>query len=44
MAADPDSLSLTMAAAVHSDMLAMVDKEKKLRKVLLDRVSGTLFF
>ena len=38
MAADPDSLDLVLAAATHGDMLAMVEREKKLRKQLLDRV------
>ncbi|XP_077979102.1 lysine-specific demethylase 5A-like [Glandiceps talaboti] len=37
MAADPDSLDLQMAAAVHKEMLAMVDQEKKLRKIMLER-------
>ncbi|XP_006815984.1 LOW QUALITY PROTEIN: lysine-specific demethylase 5A [Saccoglossus kowalevskii] len=37
MAADPDSLDLNLAAAVHKDMLSMVDEEKKLRKKLLER-------
>ena len=39
MAADPDSLDLNLAAAVHKEMLVMVEKEKKLRKQLLERVS-----
>ncbi|XP_033647980.1 lysine-specific demethylase 5A-like isoform X1 [Asterias rubens] len=37
MAADPDSLDLNLAAAVHKEMLVMVEKEKKLRKQLLER-------
>ncbi|XP_064633580.1 lysine-specific demethylase 5A-like isoform X2 [Lineus longissimus] len=37
MAADPDSLDLNLAASTHADMLALVDREKKLRKSLLDR-------
>nr|KAG5711307.1 hypothetical protein BaRGS_006004 [Batillaria attramentaria] len=37
MAADPDSLDLALAAATHSDMLVIVETEKKLRKKLLDR-------
>ena len=40
MAADPDSLDLSLAAATHNDLLCMVETEKKLRKKLLDRVSG----
>ena len=46
MAANPEQLDLTMAAAVHGDMLVMVENEKKLRKRLLDNVRaqvGTLF-
>ena len=38
MAADPDSLALSLAAATHGDMLDIVEAEKKLRKKLLDRV------
>ena len=38
MAADPDSLDLSLAAATHGDMLDIVEIEKKLRKKLLDRV------
>lgn len=38
MAADPDSLALSLAAATHGDMLDIVEIEKKLRKKLLDRV------
>ncbi|XP_076469736.1 lysine-specific demethylase 5A-like isoform X2 [Babylonia areolata] len=37
MAADPDSLELSLAAATHRDMVQIVDIEKKLRKKLLDR-------
>ncbi|KAK3776769.1 hypothetical protein RRG08_058519 [Elysia crispata] len=40
MAADPDSLDLTLAAATHQDMLCMVEEERDLRKALLER--GTL--
>ena len=40
MAADPDSLDLTLAAAVHQDMLEMVETEQKLRKQLLESVSS----
>ncbi|XP_059161364.1 lysine-specific demethylase 5A-like isoform X2 [Physella acuta] len=40
MAADPDSLDLTLAAATHADMLSMVEEERDLRKALLER--GTL--
>ena len=39
MAADPDRLDLNLAACVHQDMLCMVNKERHLRKTLLDRVS-----
>lgn len=38
MAADPDHLDVELAAAVHQDMLIMVEHEKELRKSLLDRV------
>ena len=38
MAADPDALGLEMAAAIHQDMLDMVEEEKRLRKLILDRV------
>ena len=38
MAADPDRLDVDLAAATHQDMLVMVENEKKLRKMLLDRV------
>ncbi|XP_038061639.1 lysine-specific demethylase 5A-like isoform X2 [Patiria miniata] len=37
MAADPDSLDLNLAAAVHKEMLVMVEQEKRLRKKLLER-------
>ncbi|XP_022082641.1 lysine-specific demethylase 5A-like [Acanthaster planci] len=37
MAADPDSLDLNLAAAVHKEMLIMVEQEKRLRKKLLER-------
>jgi histone demethylase JARID1 len=39
MAADPDSLDLALAAATHSDLLEIVEIEKRLRKKLLDRAS-----
>ena len=38
LAADPNSLDLTMAAAVHKEMLYMVEEEKRLRKKMLERV------
>ena len=38
MAADPDSLDLSMAAAVYEEMLYLVDEEKRYRKALLERV------
>ena len=44
MAANPEQLDLNMAAAIHSDMLVMVENEKKLRKKLLDNVSGCWFY
>lgn len=37
MAANPDSLDLNLAAAVHKELLAMVEVESKLRKKLLER-------
>ncbi|KAK7101928.1 hypothetical protein V1264_020234 [Littorina saxatilis] len=37
MAADPDSLDLSLAATTHNDMLEIVEVEKRLRKRLLDR-------
>jgi len=37
MAADPDHLDLNLAAATHQDMLIMVEREKQLRKALLDK-------
>ncbi|XP_076448659.1 lysine-specific demethylase 5A-like [Babylonia areolata] len=37
MAADPDSLDLSLAAATHGDMVDIVETEKKLRKKLLDK-------
>ena len=40
MAADPDSLDLNLAAAVHKEMLIMVEQEKRLRKKLLEKVRG----
>uniref|UniRef100_T1IT35 [histone H3]-trimethyl-L-lysine(4) demethylase n=1 Tax=Strigamia maritima TaxID=126957 RepID=T1IT35_STRMM len=36
MAADPDSLDLSLAAATYQDMLKMVESEKKLRKAVTD--------
>ena len=38
IAADPNSLDLNMAAAVHKEMLHMVEEEKVLRKKMLERV------
>lgn len=43
MAADPDSLDLTLAAATHADMLSMVEEERDLRKALLERVRITIY-
>ncbi|XP_071817474.1 lysine-specific demethylase 5A-like isoform X3 [Apostichopus japonicus] len=40
MAANPDNLDLNLAAAVHKELLAMVEVESKLRKKLLER--GTM--
>ncbi|XP_069142214.1 lysine-specific demethylase 5A-like isoform X2 [Argopecten irradians] len=40
MAADPDTLDLKVAACTHLDLLGIVEKEKQLRKKLLDR--GTM--
>ncbi|KAL8614742.1 hypothetical protein ACOMHN_055300 [Nucella lapillus] len=37
MAADPDSLDLSLAAATHGDMVDIVEAEKKMRKKLLDK-------
>ncbi|XP_071492108.1 lysine-specific demethylase 5A-like [Diadema antillarum] len=37
MAADPESLDLSMAAAVYKEMLYMVEDEKGCRKALLER-------
>ena len=39
MAANPEQLDLGMAAAVHGDVLVMVESEKQARRQLLDRVS-----
>lgn len=39
MAANPEKLDITVAAATYQDMLRMVETEKKLRKSLLDWVS-----
>ncbi|XP_014675758.1 PREDICTED: lysine-specific demethylase 5C-like [Priapulus caudatus] len=41
MAADPDVLDLSIAAATHTDMLLMVEQEKKLRKALLEKGTTT---
>ena len=38
MAANPAQLDLHIAAAVYQDMLIMVEEEKQLRKMLLDKV------
>ena len=43
LAADPDQLDLTLAAATHQDMLGMVEYEKKLRKSLLDKVRRCIY-
>ena len=43
MAADPDNLDFRVAAKTHEELLAIVDEEKKLRKKLLDLVSGFRF-
>ena len=40
MAASPDALELTVAAATYQDMLKMVEGEKRLRKALLHWVGG----
>ena len=39
IAANPEQLDLGMAAAVHADMLVMVESEKRARRELLDRVN-----
>lgn len=39
MAADPDGLDLVVAAKTYQDLLVIAEKEKVLRKKLLDRVS-----
>ena len=39
MAADPERLDVELAAATHQDMLQMVEEEKRLRKLILERVS-----
>ena len=41
MAADPESLDLNLAAAIHQNMLRMVEEEKKHRKVLMENVRNT---
>ena len=38
MAADPESLDLNLAAAIHQNMLSMVEVEKKQRRALLEQV------
>lgn len=38
MAADPDNLDLIIAASTHKDLLAIVEDERKQRKVLLEMV------
>ena len=40
MAALPETLDLGMAAAIHADLLVMVNSEKSVRRKLLERVSG----
>ena len=40
MAAQPGNLDLGMAAAIHADMLVMVESEKSVRRQLLERVSS----
>ncbi|KAM9324218.1 lysine-specific demethylase 5C [Gastrophryne carolinensis] len=37
MAASPDRLDLTLAAAVHKEMLLLVQEERRLRKALMER-------
>lgn len=39
MAADPDGLDLIVAAKTYQDLLVIAEKEKKLRKKILDNVS-----
>jgi histone demethylase JARID1 len=40
IAADPDSLDLIVAAKTYQDLLTIAEKEKVLRKKLLDRVNN----
>lgn len=40
MAACPEKLDLNLAAAVHKEMFIMVQEERRLRKALLEKVSG----
>lgn len=44
MAADPDNLDLIIAASTHRDLLAIVEDERKQRKVLLEMVSCSVIF
>ena len=41
MAANADNLSLQVAAATYKDMVVMVEKEKMMRRQLLEAVSTT---
>lgn len=43
MAACPEKLDLNLAAAVHKEMFIMVQEERRLRKALLEKVSGGAF-
>ena len=42
IAADPDSLDLIVAAKTYQDLLTIAEREKVLRKKLLDRVNNCL--
>lgn len=42
MAACPEKLDLNLAAATHREMFIIVQEERKLRKSLLERVSGMI--
>lgn len=44
MAACPEKLDLNLAAATHREMFTIVQEERKLRKSLLERVSGDDMF
>lgn len=44
MATNSDKLDITVAAATYTDMLRMVETEKKLRKSLLDWVGLRINF